>query len=672
VHHTALLDTAILFTASFVVALSFQRLRLPPVVGFVVAGALLGPRSFGLVENEALVEQLAEVGVVVLLFTVGLELASGPIGTLRRQIVVAGSLQVGLSVALGALAAWGLGLGLGPSIFLGFLLSLSSTAAITKLLGDAGQVGSPPGRLAVAICIAQDIAVVPMILLLPLLAAGGGEENGASLGATLLGVGRAFVGLALVAGAAVLAVPRLLERVSRTRSRELFVLAVVTICLVMAQGTGALGLSPALGAFLAGFVLARGHHKHQAIAEVEPFRDALSSLFFVSIGMLFDAQVLVEQPVLVGGALAAVVAGKTGVAWLAASALRLPRWVSVRGALMVAQVGEFSFVLVQATNENGILPDRLERVFVVVAALSIAITPALFVFGRYVAARRPSMRGGARAVETGDEPAEAGELRDHVVIVGFGPAGRTLADALDVVDVPYRVIEMNNATVKEEAARGRPIVLGDASRRAVLHAVDIERARVLVVAVNDPRASRQVVAVASVMAPHVRILVRAQYLGDVDGLRAAGADDVVPQELETAIEITVRAMRSILVPDDLIGEQVRAVRDRYRAPRAAPPGGGATGRDVAAAIPGLDMRVVVVDSASEIEGLTLAEAKIRERTGLTVVALQTAGTARPSLALGPTTRLSAGDRVVVIGTADAIEAGMSVFRAPPPEAVGRG
>ena len=659
--HSELTDVTLLFAVSLAVGLGFQRLRVPAVVGFVVAGAAIGPHSLGLVENEHLVEQLAEVGVVILLFTVGLELAGELRGPMRRLIAVCGAVQVLATAVLGCAVALLMGTTLGLAILLGFLLSLSSTAAITKLLGERGELASPPGRLAVAICVAQDIAVVPMILVLPLLASAGSEpvDGSGSVASAAGGVAMAFLALALVVGAARIFVPRLLRVVSATRSRELFVLAVVTVCMVLAMATGQLGLSPALGAFLAGFVLAQGQHKHQAVAEVEPLRDALSSLFFVSIGMLFDVRVLIEQPLVVGVAVAAVVIGKATMAWFSATILALPRWVSIRGALMVAQVGEFSFVMVQAGRDSQILDAGLHRVFVVVAVLSIGLTPMLFALGRALTARPArSSREGVAQEEAGPDGA-----RDHAILVGFGPAGRILADAFEAIGIPYVVIEMNPATVRAERSRGRAIEFGDASRRAVLTAAGAQRARILVVAVDNARASRQIVAVASDLAPHLRVLARAHYMTDIDGLKAAGADDVVGQELETSIEIAVRALRLLLVPDDVIGHRVREVRQHFGAPRSAPEPARALGLE----IPDLDVRVARVEPASDADGRTLQQLALRATAGLTIVARQAHDAHRAELSVGAETRLESGDRVVVVGPVDRMEPGLAVFRSAPGE-----
>ena len=275
-----LLELAVLFALCVGVAIAFHRVRLPPVVAFLATGAVVGPHSLGLVRHEEVVRELAELGIVILLFTVGLEVSVAQLVRLRRAVLLGGTLQIGGTIVVGAGAAMALGLPWNQAVFLGLLLSLSSTAVVSKVIGDHGEFNAPHGRISLGICLAQDFAVVPMILCVPLLAASGGGQGQGD--ASVLWTTAKNLGLLLVATLAVRAVlPRLLELVARTRSRELFVLTLAMLCLSLAVVTHVLGMSLALGAFLAGVLLAGTDYHHQAVAEIEPFRFALSSLFFV-------------------------------------------------------------------------------------------------------------------------------------------------------------------------------------------------------------------------------------------------------------------------------------------------------------------------------------------------------------------------------------------------------
>lgn len=648
---TTLLDLALLFGLCIVVASLFHRLRMPPIVGFLAAGALLGPNAFGLVGRPDLVEQLAEIGVIVLLFTVGMELSVAQLVRIGRPIVVAGGIQLAGTIGLGALCAILGGLSWERAVFLGFLLSLSSTAAITRLLTDRGELSTPSGRMSVAVCVAQDLAVVPMILAIPILGSAG--ESGFAVAAVEML--RAFALLAIASAVAWWIAPRVLGHVSRTRSRELFVLAVIVLCLAMALTTAALGLSLALGAFLAGVIIGSTDFHHQASSEVEPFRDALSSLFFVSIGMLFDIGVVVEAPLVVAAAFAAVVLGKAAIAHIAVRAVGMPRWIASRTGLMLAQVGEFSFVIAQVARRENLLTDRLESIFLVVAVMSIAATPMLFALGR-----RGFLRGG-RDVDS-ERDGTRDRLADHAIVVGYGPAGQNVARTLASLDLPYQVVEMNQKTVEAQRAAGVPITFGDASRVSVMRGVGLARARLLVVTVNDPGATLDVIALARATNPRVQIVARAMFLSEVEALRSAGADDVVPQELETTVELTVLAMRRFLVPDDEVGRQVRAIRRRAFGIEKLAPKAPTTAEHIDQLLPGLQLRVFRVEAGSQVAGRRLADSDLRRNAGVNVVAYARDG--RVEFTVGGQTQLEADDVVVAIGPAGVVDNAGAMFRGP--------
>ncbi len=640
-----LLDLVLLFTVCITIVLLFQRLRMPPITGFLAAGALMGPHSLGLVQNAELVEYLAEIGVIVLLFTVGMELSLGKLLLMRKAIFLTGGIQVVGTTILGTGAALLAGLAPGQALFLGFLLTLSSTAAVTKLLGDRGEISRPAGRIAVSMCVAQDLAVVGMILVVPLL---GGEEK--ALGETLWGVFRSFAWLSLIAASAMVLIPFVLGLVSRSRSHELFVLSVITLCLALSVATAHIGASLALGAFLAGLVLAGSDYRHQAVSEVEPFRDALGSLFFVSIGMLFDYRVILEAPLLVAASLAAVVVGKTAIAFAAAKLLRVPTAVALRSALMIAQVGEFSFVLMEVASD-GFLPERVQCTFLVVAVLSISVTPILFWLGRRWVQHGVSADARRTCAEEGE--------RAHVLIVGFGPLGQKLANLFRSLDIPYKVIEMNAGTVREHKAKGEPIQLGDSSRASVLQAADISCARLLILASSDPESAVRTAVLARKLAPHLHIIARAIYLNEVPSMKAAGIEEVVPQELETAIEIAARAMRHYLIPDAEVREQIRVIREQTFGLTQVAPDRETAGADLADFIPDLELEILRIGEGSDVAGCSLAELDLRKRVGVNLIAIQQGE--QTLLELDPTMVLRVEDTVVLIGSREAIVVAHSLF-----------
>jgi monovalent cation:H+ antiporter-2, CPA2 family len=663
----ALLELALLFALCVGVAVTFHRFRLPPIVGFLVAGVLVGPNAIGLVQHKAMVEHLAEVGVVVLLFAVGLEVPLGQIQRLRRAIFVGGGLQIVGTIAATAAVAMAFGASWQLGVLLGFLIALSSTAAATKILVDHGELAAPHGRAVLGVMIAQDLAVVPMILLLPFVVGGGGEAASPLRSLANLGV------FAAVLVAARLLVGPLVRLVARTRNRELFVLFLATWCLSLAAVTAALELSLALGAFLAGVLLADSDHHSQAAAETEPFRDAFASLFFVSIGMLFDAGVVAERPLAVGVGLAAVLVGKAALMAFAVGRLGQPRWVQLRAALTAAQVGEFSFVLVQLAKQKNkdLLAGDLERVFLVVAVLSIAVTPLLYALGKRLAARArdaaaPTAGGAAGHGEPGHGAAVDGHhadlpKREHAIVVGFGPTGRTIAAGLQAAGVPYVVAEMNAETVKAEKLKGTPIVLADCTRQHALEALGVQSAQMLVLAVNDAAATSRTAQLARQLAPDLHVLARSTYTAEADGLRRAGANDVVPQELEASVEMLVRTLRRFLVADDEIGRQVRGVRARAGGERLAEVAGGEAAQ-LAEFVPGVGFAVFRVQPAADCLHRSLAEVGIRRRTGCSVVAVRRDG--QNLGAITPDTVLAPGDAVVVIGPKARLADAAAMFADP--------
>src|SRR5256886_1684031 len=364
-------DLAIIFAGSLLVILGSHRLKLPALPGFIVAGVLLGPNALGLISDVREGENLAEVGVTLLLSTIGLEFSLPRLREMGRQVVIGGGAQVLLTVGLGAALAGTLGLPWPVAVLLGFLVALSSTAIVLKGLADKGEIDTPHGRLATGVLIFQDLCVVPMMLVLPFLA---GEAGGGAAG---LGWALAKAGL-VVAGVLLLArtvVPRVLSEIVKTRSRELFLIAVILVGTLTALGTAAAGASLALGAFLAGLVISESDYGHQAMAELLPFRDVFISLFFVTVGMLVHVGFLREHPALALVGVAAIMGGKSVLAALGPAVLGYSGRVALLAGLAVSQIGEFSFVLARQGRGTGLFPEGLYQTFLAVAVLTMLVTP---------------------------------------------------------------------------------------------------------------------------------------------------------------------------------------------------------------------------------------------------------------------------------------------------------
>jgi len=650
-------DLLILFALSVVAALAFHRLRLPPIVGFLITGVISGPYGFGLIRNIADVESLAEIGVVLLLFTVGLEFSLQHLARLRRFLFIGGALQVGVTIAVTAALARSLAVAWPVAIFIGMLVALSSTAITLRLYAERGELDTPFGNASLGILIFQDLCVVPMMLLTPALAGGG--RNPTTLARTLL---EAALFIAATVVAARLVVPRILHLVAATRRREVFLLTIVLFCLGTAWASARVGLSLALGAFIAGIVIADSEYSQQALSDIVPLREVFNSLFFISIGMLFDIRTVGRSPMLVVCAIATVIIVKVVVTGGASLALGQSLRPALATGFGLAQIGEFSFVLSAAGMTAGLLDERLDQLFLAVAVGTMALTPALIDVapraGAWLERRtpdrwRPSQTG---APMQGDAP-----VGDHVIIVGFGFNGRNLARVLRDVGIAYRVIDSNASIARQERRNGEPMLYGDASSAEVLHHAGVERARVLVVAISDIAATRATVASVRRLNPKVHVIVRTRYMREIGSLVKLGSGEVVPEEFETAIEVFTRVLRRYLVPRDVIEREVRSVRSQYDEMFRPLPDTGVRVEDLSRFLTEVTLVVMRVEPGAPATGEPLSDVRFRERSGATVVAIQREGGGLVASLSGDEV-LYPGDTILMMGRTDQLERAATLLR----------
>jgi CPA2 family monovalent cation:H+ antiporter-2 len=651
-------DIAVLLLIGVAVVFLFHRLRLPALVGFLFAGVIAGPHGLGLIRHPGEVETLAEIGVVLLMFTIGLESPLEGLGQIRRLLLTAGGVQVLGTIALVAGAAALAGVAQPQAIFLGMLVALSSTAIVLKIIGDRGELEAPHGRLSIAILIFQDLCVVPMMLVAPLLA--GGAVQGPQI---LLVLGQAVLVVVLAVFVARRIMPRLLALAASTRSREVFVLTVILVCIGTAGVVERIGLSLALGAFIAGVVISESEYSHQALSDILPFRDTLASLFFLSAGMLLDLRAVLSAPGLVLGGVVLTLAAKAVVTGVAVLATGYPLRIAITTGLALAQIGEFSFVLAQEGLDLGLLPETLRQPFLTGAVLSMAATPFLIAAGVRLGSRLSGLRAPregklAGQLRAGGTPVK---LEGHTIIVGFGLNGRNLARVLSQAGIPFVAIDMNPRTVAEERRAGVPIVYGDACQAAVLEEIGVRAARVVVIAISDVASTRRATELARRLNPEANIIIRTRYVQEVEPLVEYGATEIVPEEFETSIEIFSRVLRIYLVPGDVIEEQIHAVRqDGYVMLRFRE----LPGVSLVGTMAGLRTEILRIEPGSPLAGKTLAESQLRSSTGAAVVAIKRGdqATANPV----PETLLEAGDVVLLLGTQEQIAAGTPLFRAPTP------
>ena len=636
-HEIPFLEDFVIIVGSAVgvIALS-RRLNVPPVVGFLVTGILVGPSGLALVEDIHRVEIFAELGVVFLLFVIGLELSVDRLRRLGRIIAIGGVGQVGLTIAMVSAIAVLLGVETTRSVYFGFLVALSSTAIVLKIYFDRRELDAPHGRLAVGVLVLQDFLIVPMLLVVPVLAGAAGETGRDIV--IRFGTGLVVIGLAFVVGRYVL--PAFLRVLAGTRVKELFVLGSLFSSLGAALVTETLGFSLALGAFLVGILIAESEFHYQVLAEVAPFRDLFTSMFFISMGMLLDFDVVVQAPLMIAGLALLLMLLKFVVATTALLPVGYPLQTCLIAGLGLAQIGEFSFVLIAEGFEVGLLTEVEYQYAIAAAVISLICTPGLIALAprisRLVPGRPNKLDGAVQVPETGG----------HVVIVGYGLNGRHLVRVLKSAGRPFVVLELNSTTVEASKKEGLPIMFGDATRREIMEAVGIGHAEAAVFALSDPGASRTAVTLARSMNPDLHIIVRSRQFVEIEDLQECGADEVIAEEFETSIEILSRVLRKLRVPGNIIRTEARLLRaDGYQMLRT--PTADLSDK-MMAAIGGGTSDTYLVSSGEPADGNSLRQLDLRNKSGATCIAI--IRDSRSSTNPEPDFEVRVGDVLVLVGS----------------------
>lgn len=656
-------DILIIILASLPVAYICLRLKLPLLVGLMLTGIAIGPYGFGLIKELEGIEMLAEIGVMLLLFTIGLEFSLKRLKEMKRLVLLGGGMQVVGTVAAGTAIAFLLGRPVNQAIFFGFLLALSSTAIVLKSYVDRNEVDSPHGRVGVGILLFQDISIVLMLLLVPLL--GGGAE-GASFSSVLLQLGLSLTALIVVIALAWFLIPKVLKRVAELRSPEVFILTIVFLCLGLSWVTASLGLSLALGAFIAGVVLADSEYSHQATAEILPFRDVFNSLFFVSIGMLLSLAALTANLGNVALLVVGLIVGKAILVWAVVRILGYPQRIAAMAALGLAQIGEFSFVLAKAARGTTLLPDVDYQAFLAASIISMIATPFMIAAAPRFSFFIQSFLKDGRVQDLGNAESDeihmtsSGGLQQHVIIVGYGLNGRNLARVLRAVGVPYVVLDVNATAVNRAKAKGEKINFGDSTRREVLQHVNIDSAWALVLAMSDLQAARRTVRQARHLNDKVHIIVRTRYVSEIAELYELGANEVIPEEFETSIEIFSRVLHRYGISRKVIESQIDRIRQQgYEMLRSTVP--VPTMMDqVNLALDAANTETVRIVENSPVAGLGLGKVDLRGKTGATVVAVLHSN--ETEINPGADYILNPGDTVVLLGSPEQIEHAIRILQ----------
>lgn len=654
-------EIVIIFALSIGVLLICHRLKLPAVVGFLVTGILCGPHGMGLVSGLEEVDNLATIGIVLLLFTVGMEFSIKNIIKYKYYFFGGGVLQVFLTLGATLLIShYILNCPWNESVFLGFLISLSSTAIVIRALDDAGETESPHGRLIIGILIFQDIVAVPMMLLVPLLAGNGDEIDSSSFYQFLYAMA-VLVGMAV---SAFYTVPKLLFYVTRTRNRELFLLSILTICFAVAWITSSIGLSLSLGAFLAGLIVSESEYSDEAVGNVLPFQEIFTSFFFVSMGMLLDLGFVLEQPLLIVGIAFAVISLKALIAGGAALILGMPLRSAIIGGIALSQIGEFAFVVAHSGTSLGLVTNYEYQLFLAVSLLTMGVTPALMYLSTLIASsaeKLPIPRRIITGLQYNSEDASHGKATGHIIICGFGIRGRHIARAAKAANQPYLILEMNPETVKAEKNKGEPIKYGDPSHPSVLSHAGIKDAKTVAVVINDPLASKQIVKLARSLNPDAYIITRTRYFQEVPLMLYAGANDVIPDEFGSSLEIFTRILQKAQIPQDLLYQYVNELRaEGYDAlglhnytltpPEVSP-------IDSKAA----KIETLNISEGSALVGNTVIGSELKKVHGLTVLVIKRQN--KTITAIQADTDFQAADSVVVVGSPECLTKAKSLFQA---------
>ena len=648
-----LIDLTLLVGIAIPIVALAHRLSAPSLVGFLVAGVLVGPNGFGLIGATDEVEVLAELGVALLLFAVGLELSLSHVRQWARTVFIGGGLQVGCTLLAVAASAIAFGISPGQAIFYGALAALSSTAIVTKIYSDRAELDTAHGRSVISILLFQDLCVLPVILVLPVLA-GLGSTDASAMGIEFLR-GLAIITALMIGGRFI--VRRTLDRIVVFRDRELFTLCVAFFCIGTAVVTAAAGFSIAIGAFIAGLVISESEYGLQALSDVLPFRAVFSGIFFISIGMLLDISAVMTQLGVLLPLLAVLFALKVALATVSVLAVGGMLSTALISGLTLAQLGEFSILLAAEGLRLGLFREGDYQLFLSAAVLSMMATPFLIRGARPIAERiAPSVKRLRRRAAV----ASADAMSDHTIIVGYGVAGRYLARVLNAAGIKCIAVEHDANLVRRARGDGVPAAFGDGTQFAVLEHVGANRARVVVFAISSPTEERRGVAAARDLNSEARIVVRTRYTHSIDELMSLGATDVVVEEFEASIELFAKALESYRIPINRIWQEAETVRtEHYGLLR------GTAQPDLR-----LDslkhlgihdaLELLEIRDGARVIGMNATLLHLRQRTGVVQIAVVREG--QPIYQRDSEFHYRAGDTVVLVGDRESLDRAIELFQ----------
>ena len=609
-------DIVIIFALSTFVNFLFTKIKVPTIIGYLLTGVITGPYFLGIVGSSHQIELMAEIGVVLLMFTIGLEFSINHLFKIRKIVFVGGFMQLILTAGITMLVARLYNMSWAGALFVGFLTALSSTAVVLKLMQERSEITSNYGRTVLGILIFQDIILIPLLLLTPML---GGEVSDHSgqllllLGKTIFLVGLVYVGNRWL-------MPKLLQLVAHTKNQELFMMSIFVICLSVALLTSEMGISLAFGAFLAGLMISESEYSHNAFGHLIPFKDTFTSFFFVSIGMLLDLGFVGDHLWLVFSTILLVLFLKMIIAGGTAFVLGH----TFRGTIMVGfalcQVGEFSFILAQSGLKYEIIPEYYYQLFLAVAVISMSVTPLLMMISSRAATQLLKLRLPAVLIN-GLFPLpqiEVPEYKNHVVFIGKDSRSLNLSVMAKYLHLPYISIVFDPVTVKKLQEKGETVIYGDATNEPILEKAHIKTADVVVISVGNLIVAMSVVERIRHLNPHVFIIVRTKHVVDIEELYRLGANQVIPEEFETAINLFERVLKKRLVPQRETNMIIARIRnDHYGIFRDETDPSDQLFKE----LPNLEIMALKVREGSFVIGKTIKEIQFRKVFGVTLVAI---------------------------------------------------
>jgi len=542
-------DIVIILLVSVPIIYLFRKLHLPSIVGFLIAGTIIGPYGFRLISEIEQVEVMAEIGVILLLFDIGLEVSFNKVYRIKKLFFSAGGLQVGLTILIASLIFIAAGIEINKSIYFGMLVSLSSTAIVLKLISDRNETDSPHGKIVLATLIFQDFIIVPMFIFLPMIASAGNL----SIGVIAFQLAKAVFAVLFIILASRFLMPKIIYILADMRIREAFTIGIILLLLGTAYLTYISGLSFALGAFIAGLILSESDYSHQIVSDILPLKDAFNSIFFVSIGLLLNLEFVIEYPLLLLAITFGILILKSTIIVIIVKMLKFPLRVAILTGISIAQIGEFSFILAQAGIQFDLIAEEFYNAFIAASIFTMTLTPFLLKLAPSIAMRISRMEPEEK------EKKEPG-LEGHVIIAGFGLNGRNLARVLKETGIKYIVIELNPDTVIEQKKKGENIIFGDITKREILKKVNVHKAKIIVFAISDPVFTRIALGLAKDLNPKIYAIVRTRFTNDIDDLMKRGADEVIPEEFETSLQIFSKVLEKFHIPLNVIMKQVALLR----------------------------------------------------------------------------------------------------------------